>query len=85
MFTGGIPRGALWLAGGVLATTLGAVVNQILRDPIVAVIVGVVFAVAFGSAIERMVPALNRRTGTATSLPSTQDPVDEVRAGDQTG
>jgi hypothetical protein len=85
MLTGGIPRSALWLAGGILATVLGAVVNQVFHDRIVAVIVSVVFAVAFGAAVERMVVALSRRTATAASSPSAQDPVDEVRAGDHTG
>jgi uncharacterized membrane protein YfcA len=84
MLTGGIPRGALWLAGGILATILGAVVNQIFHDRVVAVIASVVFAVAFGAAVERMVATLKRRTSTAASPPSAQDPVDKVRAGDHT-
>jgi uncharacterized membrane protein YfcA len=85
MSTSGTPRGALWLVGGTLATVLGAVANQIFHDHVIAVIVGVVVAVAFGAAIERMVEALNRRTGKATSPPSPPATVDEVRAGDQTG
>jgi hypothetical protein len=85
MFSSGAPRGALWLTGGILATVLGAVVNQVFHDGTIAVIVGVVFAVAFGAAVERMVTALNRRTGSSKSPPSSEVSVDEVRAGDQNG
>ncbi len=86
MFTNGTPRGALWLTGGILATILGAVANQLFHDRVIAVIVGAVVAVTFGAAIERMVGALDRRFGPPTaSPPSAQEPVDEVRAGDQTG
>jgi hypothetical protein len=84
MLTDGIPRGALWLAGGILATILGAVANQVFHDRIVAVTVSVVFAVAFGATVERMVAALKRRTSTAASPPSAHDPVDEVHTGDHT-
>ncbi len=84
MLTGGIPRGALWLAGGILATILGAVVNQIFHDRVVAVIASMVFAVAFGAAVERMAAALKRRTSRPASPPAAQDPVDEVRTGDHT-
>jgi Na+/citrate or Na+/malate symporter len=85
MFTSGAPRGALWLAGGILATILGAVVNQVFHDRIIAVIVGVVFAVAFGAATEQVGKALNRRTGPPTSPPMPKVPADDIHASDQTG
>jgi len=85
MFSSGTPRSALWLTGGILATILGAVTNQIFHDRIIAVIVGVVFAVAFGAATERMVEALNRRTGPPASPLTPEVPADDVHAGDQTG
>lgn len=85
MFSSGAPRGVLWLTGGILATILGAVVNQIFHDRTIAVIVGVAFAIAFGATIERMVAALNRRTGPPDSPHASEEPVDEIRAGGQTG
>lgn len=83
MFSSGAPRSALWLTGGILATILGAVVNQMFHDPAIAVIVGVVFAIAFGSGVERMVAALDRRTRPPGSPLPSEEPVNEVRAGDK--
>jgi hypothetical protein len=77
MLTGGVPRSALWLAGGILATVLGAVIDQVFHERFVAVVVVVAVAVVFGASVERMVAALNRRIGVGASLPSAQDPVDE--------
>lgn len=85
MFTSGAPRGALWLAGGIIATILGTVVSQIFHDRIIAVIVGVVFAAAFGAVTERVGEALNRRTRPPASPPTPEIPAGDVHAGDQTG
>lgn len=85
MFSSGAPRSALWLTGGILATILGAVINQMFHAPTLAVIVGVVFAIAFGTGVERMVAALDRRPGPPGSPFPSEVPVDEVRAGDQPG
>ncbi len=83
MFTGSAPRSVLWLTGGILATVLGAVADQLFDNRVIAVIVGAVFAVAFGAVIERMVGAFTKRTGAGGSPSPTQVPVDEIHAGDQ--
>lgn len=85
MFSSDAPRGALWLTGGIVATVLGAVVNQVFHSPVIAVIVGVVLAIAFGLAVEPMVAALGRRTRRLDSPRPSEVPADEVRAGDHTG
>src|SRR5262245_15674809 len=69
------PRGALWLTGGLLATALGVIVNEVFQQRVVAVLAGAIFAVVFGMAIERIVAALNRA---ARSSPSeSTDPIAE--------
>lgn len=57
---GGSLRVGLWLAGGVLATVAGGIVDLLVDNAAVALIVGVVVAISFGSNIEGMIEALTR-------------------------
>jgi hypothetical protein len=81
MFSSGVPRGALWLIGGILATILVAIVNEVFHEPSITVTVGVVSVIAFGLTVEPMIAALKRR---ASSFHPSPEPVEEVHAGDRT-
>lgn len=85
MFSSTVSRGALWLTGGILATVLGAVVNHFFHQRVIAVATGLVFAIAFGMAIERITTALGRGASQPDSLPLPQDSPDDIGAGRRTG